>query len=144
MVVVSHISFHERSKITQEYCVLFVLFVAYLTCISSNVFSTASVGLAIALNIGKASPELLPNPYDCLLIIEYTGLGGAPGQILGVWIYKADEAELGYPTGHWTNAGLLFFSAMGCVLLRIYYGRLNAQLRRNDRTEESTTRLYTY
>jgi len=45
--------------------------------LSSNVFSTGAVGLAIALNISV----------------------GAPGQILGVWIYKADEAKRGYPTG---------------------------------------------
>ncbi|KUI70534.1 hypothetical protein VM1G_05735 [Cytospora mali] len=40
--------------------------------LSSNIFSTGSVGLAIALNIG---------------------LAGAPGQIAGVWIYKAGETE---------------------------------------------------
>ncbi|KUI55838.1 hypothetical protein VP1G_03218 [Cytospora mali] len=75
--------------------------------LSSNIFSTGSVGLAIALNIG---------------------LAGAPGQIAGVWIYKADEAEIGYPTGHWTNCGLLFFVAVGCVLLRVYYGWKNRRL----------------
>ncbi|KAF2993409.1 hypothetical protein E8E13_002198 [Curvularia kusanoi] len=46
--------------------------------LSSNLHSTAAVGLAIALNISW----------------------GAPGQIVGVWIYKADEAKTGYPTGH--------------------------------------------
>jgi hypothetical protein len=71
--------------------------------LSSNLFSTAAAGLAIALNISF----------------------GAPGQIAGVWIYKADEAKKGYPTGHWANAGLLFFVAVGCILLRLYYGMLN-------------------
>ncbi|KAJ5438712.1 uncharacterized protein N7458_009710 [Penicillium daleae] len=71
--------------------------------LSSNLHSTAAAGLAIALNISF----------------------GAPGQIVGVWIYKADEKTKGYPTGHWTNAALLFFVAVGCVLLRIYYGLLN-------------------
>ncbi|KAI1458877.1 MFS general substrate transporter [Annulohypoxylon moriforme] len=75
--------------------------------LSSNIFSTASVGLAIALNIG---------------------LGGAPGQIVGVWIYKADEAKRGYPTGHWTNAALLFMVAVGCVMLRVYYARRNRKI----------------
>ncbi|KAI0166940.1 MFS general substrate transporter [Hypoxylon sp. FL1284] len=75
--------------------------------LSSNIFSTASVGLAIALNIG---------------------LGGAPGQIVGVWIYKAEEAKEGYPTGHWTNAALLFMVAVGCVMLRIYYARRNRKI----------------
>ncbi|KAI2466037.1 MFS general substrate transporter [Annulohypoxylon bovei var. microspora] len=75
--------------------------------LSSNIFSTASVGLAIALNIG---------------------LGGAPGQIVGVWIYKADEAKKGYPTGHWTNAALLFMVAVGCVMLRVYYAYRNKKI----------------
>lgn len=72
--------------------------------LSSNIFSTGGVGLAIAINIG---------------------IFGAPGQIAGVWIYKADEAKKGYPTGHWVNAGLLFFVAAGCVGLRVYYGMRN-------------------
>lgn len=50
---------------------------------------------------------------------------GAPGQIVGVWIYKANEAKKGYPTGHWTNAGLLFFVAVSCVLMHFYYVRRN-------------------
>lgn len=44
---------------------------------------------------------------------------------MGVWIYKSEEAEIGYPTGHWVNAGLLLFVAAGCVLLRLYYGWRN-------------------
>jgi hypothetical protein len=80
------------------------------------------VGLAIAINISV----------------------GAPGQIAGVWIYKADQAERGYPTGHWTNAGLLFFVAVGCVGLRIYYGLLNRRIMKGNRTDESVKRLYRY
>lgn len=90
--------------------------------LSSNIFSTGSVGLAIALNIG---------------------LAGAPGQIAGVWIYKAGEAGAGYPTGHWTNCGLLFFVAVGCVLLRVYYGWQNRRLYREAGSEEGV-RLYKY
>ena len=75
--------------------------------LSSNIFSTASVGMAIALNIG---------------------LGGAPGQIAGVWIYKANEAKKGYPTGHWVNAALLIFVAVGCIILRFYYGWRNKKI----------------
>ncbi|KAL2812778.1 major facilitator superfamily domain-containing protein [Aspergillus cavernicola] len=71
--------------------------------LSSNIHSTAAIGLAIALNISF----------------------GAPGQIVGVWIYKADEAERGYPTGHWTNAALLLFVCVICVLLHIYYVLMN-------------------
>ncbi|OJJ46383.1 hypothetical protein ASPZODRAFT_132477 [Penicilliopsis zonata CBS 506.65] len=71
--------------------------------LSSNLISTAGTGLAIALNVSV----------------------GAPGQIVGVWIYKSDEADKGYPTGHWTNAALLLFVSGGCVLLRGYYGWRN-------------------
>ncbi|KAI1655619.1 MFS general substrate transporter [Daldinia decipiens] len=90
--------------------------------LSSNIFSTASVGLAIALNIG---------------------LGGAPGQIVGVWIYKADEALLGYPTGHWTNAALLFMVAVGCVMLRVYYAFRNKKIIRGAIDGEEV-RLFKY
>jgi hypothetical protein len=77
------------------------------------------VGLAIAINISV----------------------GAPGQIAGVWIYKADEAARGYPTGHWTNAALLFFVAVGCVSLRIYYGLMNRGI---VRAGGEVKRLYRY
>ena len=89
--------------------------------LSCNVFNTGAVGLAIALNI-------------CF---------GAPRQITGVWIYKANEAVKGYPTGHWVNAGLLFFVAAGSLCLLIYYRMLNARLRRAGE-ETGTGRLYKY
>ncbi|KII95652.1 hypothetical protein PLICRDRAFT_34577 [Plicaturopsis crispa FD-325 SS-3] len=79
--------------------------------LSSNLDSTSAAGLAIAMNISF----------------------GAPGQIVGVWIYKADEAKKGYPTGHWTNAGLLFFVAAGCLLLLAYYRRQNYTTVKEDR-----------
>ncbi|PBP16023.1 hypothetical protein BUE80_DR013171 [Diplocarpon rosae] len=80
--------------------------------LSSNLHATGAVGLAIAINISV----------------------GAPGQIAGVWIYKATEAKKGYPTGHWTNAGLLFFVAAGCLGLRLYYGLLNRRIFSGGRT----------
>ncbi|KAF4464139.1 tartrate transporter [Fusarium albosuccineum] len=67
--------------------------------LSSNLHSTAAIGLAIALNVSM----------------------GAPGQIVGVWIYKANEATKGYPTGHWTNAALLLFVCVGCLAMHGYY-----------------------
>lgn len=54
---------------------------------------------------------------------------GAPGQITGVWIYKANEASKGYPTGHWTNAGLLLFVSVSCVAMHIYYVWRNREIR---------------
>ncbi|KAM3425228.1 hypothetical protein BST61_g7182 [Cercospora zeina] len=85
--------------------------------LSSNLFGTAAVGLAIAMNVSF----------------------GAPGQIAGVWIYKANEKNDGYPTGHWTNAGLLFFVAAGCVTLVFYYRMLNRRAR-----QSGSERLYKY
>ncbi|KAG4440111.1 hypothetical protein IFR05_004408 [Cadophora sp. M221] len=89
--------------------------------LSSNLHSTGAVGLAIAINISV----------------------GAPGQIAGVWIYKANEAKRGYPTGHWTNAGLLFFVAAGSIALRLYYGLLNRSITRQGTTGASK-RLFRY
>lgn len=85
--------------------------------LSSNLFSTAAVGLAIAMNISF----------------------GAPGQIVGVFIYKADEKKRGYPTGHWTNAALLFFVAAGCMGLLFYYRVMNRRIR-----GEGGSRMYKY
>ncbi|RDW85517.1 hypothetical protein BP5796_03842 [Coleophoma crateriformis] len=91
--------------------------------LSSNLHTTGAVGLAIALNISF----------------------GAPGQITGVWIYTANEAKKGYPTGHWVNAGMLFFVAAGCVLLRFYYMYLNRRLLRGGGVEDyGAKRLFRY
>ncbi|PNY26246.1 transporter, partial [Tolypocladium capitatum] len=97
---------HWTDHVKKRYGCLIVAASGAFSCIppllgwlSANLHSTAAIGLAIALNISM----------------------GAPGQIVGVWIYKADEATKGYPTGHWTNAALLLFVALGCVGLHFYY-----------------------
>jgi hypothetical protein len=98
------------SEIQHRYGCLIVATSGSFACIppllgwlSSNIRSTAGTGLAIALNVSF----------------------GAPGQIVGVWIYKSNEAARGYPTGHWTNAALLLLVTVGCILLRLYYGWMN-------------------
>ncbi|TPX13849.1 uncharacterized protein E0L32_005793 [Thyridium curvatum] len=108
---------------TQRYGCLIVAASGAFACIppllgwlSSNLHTTAAIGLAIALNISM----------------------GAPGQIVGVWIYKADEAKKGYPTGHWVNAGLLLFVSVGCVLMHFYY------VWRNKMARQSGTPLFKY
>ncbi|KAF8521883.1 MFS transporter [Hysterangium stoloniferum] len=73
--------------------------------ISSNLHSTGAAGLAIAMNVSFAGP----------------------GQIIGVWIYKADEAP-GYNTGHLTNFGMLLFGTVVVLILRIVYVRRNSRL----------------
>ncbi|KAL4901700.1 hypothetical protein BDW74DRAFT_187139 [Aspergillus multicolor] len=85
--------------------------------LSSNTHSTGGAGLAIALNISF----------------------GAPGRIVGVWIYKANEVERGYPTEHWTNAALLLFVSVGCVLLHFYDVMANRR-----RTTSSGRKRYAY
>ncbi|KIY43602.1 MFS transporter [Fistulina hepatica ATCC 64428] len=74
--------------------------------LSCNMRSTATTGLAVALNISF----------------------GAPGQIVGVWIYKSSQASRGYPTGHWTNAALLLVVVVGCLGLHVLYSRRNKRL----------------
>lgn len=77
--------------------------------LTSNMWDTAATGLAIALNVS---------------------IGAGIGQIPGVWIYKADEAALGYPTGHGVNCAMLFVVGIGAICLRVYYGRKNKEISR--------------
>jgi hypothetical protein len=86
--------------------------------LTSNVYTTASVGLAIAINVS---------------------IGAGTGQIPGVWIYKAEERDRGFPTGHWVNAAMLFMVAVVAVGLRVFYGYKNRQLVREGGQE---ARLY--
>lgn len=70
---------------------------------------------------------------------------GAPGQIVGVWIYKANEAKRGYPTGHWTNAALLLFVCVSCLALRLYYVFLNKRMVRQVEAEgREETKMFAY
>ncbi|OBR09845.1 Major facilitator superfamily transporter [Colletotrichum higginsianum IMI 349063] len=89
--------------------------------LTSNIFSTAATGLAIALNVS---------------------IGAGLGQIPGVWIYKAEEKARGYPTGHWANAALLFVVVVGCAGLRVYYGVKNRQILRRAEEDGTVARLY--
>ncbi|XXG93773.1 hypothetical protein Hte_000022 [Hypoxylon texense] len=87
--------------------------------LTSNMWSTASIGLAVALNVS---------------------IGAGLGQMPGVWIYKAEEASRGYPTGHGVNCAMLFVEAIGALALRYYYGRKNKALL--NAAEGTTPRLY--
>jgi hypothetical protein len=83
--------------------------------LTSNVYTTASVGLAIAINVS---------------------VGAGIGQIPGVWIYKADEKDRGYPTGHWVNAAMLLVVAVGAAGLRVLYGYRNRKMLRESGGQE--------
>lgn len=84
--------------------------------LTSNVVTTASVGLAIAINVS---------------------VGAGLGQMPGIWIYKPNEKTRGYPTGHWTNAGFMVVVVLATLLLRVYYVRQNRRL-----AGEGKARLY--
>lgn len=92
---------------------------AMLGWLTSNLWSTASIGLAVGINV------------SC---------GGA-GSMPSVWIYKADEALLGYPTGHAVNCAMLFLVAISALGLRYYYGRQNRVLL-SSAAEGIVPRLY--
>lgn len=76
--------------------------------LTSNVYSTASVGLAVALNVG---------------------FGAGIGQMPGIWIYKADEAKAGYPTGHWVVSELLQMTVMKVLTTDLLSECWNAVIR---------------
>jgi hypothetical protein len=88
--------------------------------LTSNMWSTASTGLAVAINVS---------------------IGAGLGQIPGVWIYKADEAARGYPTGHGVNCAMLLVVVIGAISLRIFYGQKNKRIM-NEATEGEEVRLY--
>ena len=72
--------------------------------LASNTHSTASTGLAVALNLM---------------------FGGGPGLLLGVWVYKPKDAKGGYRLGNWLNGAFMLAIVAVCVGLRLWYGKLN-------------------
>ncbi|CUA71503.1 putative transporter C11D3,18C [Schizosaccharomyces pombe 972h-] [Rhizoctonia solani] len=77
--------------------------------LSTNIRGAGAVGLAIAINISM----------------------GGTGQIIGVWIYKANEKP-GYITGHMTNFAMLLFGSLVVCGLRFYYTRQNRSMGPED------------
>ncbi|EOD51663.1 putative mfs transporter protein [Neofusicoccum parvum] len=73
---------------------------AWVTC---NVPSVVTMGVATALNNSAAGVS----------------------QIIAQWIWKADEAAAGFPTGNFVCAACSFATAAMAAGLRWYYGRLN-------------------
>lgn len=80
-------------------CGTFATIPFLLGWLSANLRSTSSQGLALALNISF----------------------GAPGQILGVWVYEGSEKTRGYPKGHWINGGLFLLGAILTGMVVILY-----------------------
>ena len=75
-----------------------------LSFLASNTHSTASTGLAVALNLM---------------------FGGGPGLLLGVWIYKPQDAKGGYKMGNWLNGSFMLAIMVICGGLRLWYGSVN-------------------
>ncbi|KAI0755689.1 MFS transporter [Fomes fomentarius] len=76
-----------------------------LSWLTANLRSTGASTLAVPLNVSI----------------------GQVGQIIGIYIYKANESP-GYPTGHYTNAGFLLVGALSSFGLRMMYIRRNKRL----------------
>ncbi|KAI0702372.1 MFS transporter [Cerioporus squamosus] len=81
-----------------------------LSWLTANLRSTGASTLAVPLNVSI----------------------GQVGQIIGIYIYKANESP-GYPTGHYTNAGFLLVGAASVVGMRIMYIRRNKRLAPGER-----------
>ncbi|PIG88140.1 MFS transporter [Aspergillus arachidicola] len=63
------------------------------------------------------------------LNISFSG----PGQIIGVWIYRAQDAPA-YRLGHGVNAGMSFLAAVLAFVLTIYYRRQNVKMEGTSQT----------
>jgi hypothetical protein len=83
------------------------------------------------------TPSLLTIPFAIALHNSCAGVG----QIIAQWIWKAGEAERGYPTGNFTCAGCAFFVATVATGLRLWYGHMNAVGMRDARGEK---RVWSY
>lgn len=68
------------------------------------------------------TPSLLTIPLAIALHNSSAGVG----QIIAQWIWRADEATKGYPTGNFVCAACSFFVAAVIFSLRLTYGRMNA------------------
>ena len=75
-----------------------------LSFLASNTHTTASTGLAVALNVM---------------------FGGGPGLMVGVWIYKPQDAKGGYRTANWLNGAFMLAIVAICIGLRLWYGWAN-------------------
>jgi hypothetical protein len=69
---------------------------------------------------------------------------GSPGQITGVFIYKADQAKRGYPTGHFVNAVMLFLVSILSLCLLFYYRYVNSQITKKGGEGVAAVRYFRY
>ena len=95
---------HRYGMLVMSSATVFASTPPLLSFLASNTHSTASTGLAVALNVT---------------------FGGGPGLLLGVWIYKPKDANGGYKVGNWVNAAFMLGILVICSGLRWWYGRIN-------------------
>lgn len=69
------------------------------------------------------------DPSEKSLIIALNNSFGGGGQIVGLWIIKQSEANIGYPTGFYTSAALCFALAGITGSLLLYYHGQNKRMR---------------
>jgi hypothetical protein len=69
------------------------------------------------------TPSYLTIPLAIALNNSCAGLG----QIVAQWIWRAGEARRGYPTGNFVCASCSFLVAGIALVLRVWYGRMNAR-----------------
>ncbi|KAI1080262.1 MFS transporter [Whalleya microplaca] len=83
------------------------------------------------------TPSLLTIPFAIALHNSCAGIG----QIIAQWIWKADEAAIGYPTGNFVCAACNFFVAAVAFSLRLWYSRMNKMGVKDARGEK---RIWSY
>jgi hypothetical protein len=81
------------------------------------------------------TPSLLTIPFAIALNNSCAGIG----QIIAQWIWRASEAESGYPTGNFTCAACGFFVAVVSMVLRFWYAKMN---KRGDRDAGGRERIW--
>lgn len=93
---------------------------AFLIIATTSVFA----GLP-ALNawVGDNVRNTTANSLTIALNIAFSG----PGQIIGVWIYRSQDAPA-YRLGHGVNAGMSAVAAGLALSLTLYYRRLNKKI----------------
>ncbi|KAF2111420.1 MFS transporter [Lophiotrema nucula] len=83
------------------------------------------------------SPSFRTLPLAIAINNSCAGLG----QIIAQWIWKANEAQDGYPTGNFVCASFSFLVAAIAAGLRLWYGRMNS---RQTLDANGTQRVWAY
>ncbi|OAL42861.1 MFS transporter [Pyrenochaeta sp. DS3sAY3a] len=78
---------------------------ALVAWVGDNLHNSTASSLATAINIAFSGP----------------------GQIIGIWVYRAQDKPF-YRLGHAVNAGVLLLSSILCFVLTVHYRNLNKKL----------------